>query len=215
MMKFTIFAFLAITSLMSAGVTADAFAHKDQIIGDYKVSVGWKNHPAVERIPNAIEVIIEMGVPSDKESMDKMDHDSMNGNMTSHSDEEHSDTPHQDDTISLDALIKLDGEKTFLTLVEIEEGLYHAQYTPKVMGFPSVDLAGTLGHDDFGVTFHPEKVKQLSFLPPLKQLSADIESQDIMCKDNLTLVFSLSERPACVTSNGAAKLIEYGWIATT
>jgi hypothetical protein len=227
MNKFIIFAFLAAIFIMSIGITTDAFAHKDQIIGDYKVGVGWKNEPPVEGIPNAIEIVVELTTPSDKESMEKMDHskhdDSMNGNMTSmqtgnmtsSSDDEQTNTQHQDDTISLDALIKLDGEKTFLTLVEMEKGLYHAQYTPMVMGFPSVDLAGTLGHEDFAVTFHPEKVEPLSILAPLKQLAADIDPQDIMCKDNLTLVFSISERPACVTSNGAAKLIEYGWTATT
>lgn len=209
------------TSLMTAGITNDAFAHKDQKIGDYKVSVGWKNEPPVEKIPNAIEIIIDMGIYSDKESTHNMEHDSMNanktsmqtGNMTSHSDD--TDTQHQEASITLDALVKLDGEKTFLTLVEIEEGLYHAQYTPQVMGFPSVDLAGTLGHEDFAVTFHPEKVEQLSTLAPLKQLAAEIDPQDIMCKDNMTLVFSLSEKPACVTSTGKDKLIEYGWIATT
>ena len=194
MKKLILFAFLAMTSLMSAGIITDAFAHKEQNIGDYNVGVGWKNEPPVEGIPNAVEIVIE---------------------MASHSDDGHTDAQHQEATLTLEALIKLDGEKTFLTLVEIEEGLYHAQYTPMVMGFPSVDLDGTLGDTNFASTFHPEKVEALSALAPLKQLSAGIEPQDIMCKDNLTLVFSISEKPACVTSSGEAKLIELGWIATT
>ena len=70
MKKFIIFAFLAMSSLMSVSIINDAFAHKDQMIGDYKVSIGWKNEPPVAGISNAIEIVVE--ITTDKESIEEV-----------------------------------------------------------------------------------------------------------------------------------------------
>lgn len=201
---------LLLLSITTPILFDDAFAHKDQIIGDYKVSVGWDHEPPVEGIRNYVEIIVAIASDYDKQTMinmDGMDHDSMNGNMT----ETMITKPITG--FNFEGQIKVNGEKTVLDISEqFEEGVYRAAYTPTSSGLPSVDVDGQLGKKSFAATFHPEKIMKQSFLPPLKQVNAGIAPQDIMCKDNMTLVFSISDRPACMTNDTRDQVMEYGWM---
>ncbi len=209
--------FSSLTILLLLSMTTpilfdDAFAHKDEIIGDYNVSVGWEHEPPIEGIKNNVEVIITLANGMDKHTDkdgEELDHHSTNNTMT--------ETTHSEliTGLHLEAHMKLNGEKTVLDITEIhEEGVYRAPYTPTSAGLPSIDVYGQLGEMDFAVTFHPEKIEKQSFLPPLKQVNAGIAPQDIMCKDNMSLVFSISNRPACMTSDTITNLIEYGWMTS-
>lgn len=114
---------------------------------------------------------------------------------------------------NLDAVISLNGEKTELVLEEqSKKGVYHATFTPLGIGFPSINLVGEIGHSEFEITFHPEKVEDLSALSPLQQIKSNIAPNDVQCKDGFQLIFSPSGRPACVTESSALKLITYNWI---
>ena len=43
---------------VAIGLVGNAYAHKDQVIGDYKVEVGWTKEPPVAGKANAIEINI-------------------------------------------------------------------------------------------------------------------------------------------------------------
>ena len=57
-----------------------------------------------------------------------------------------------------------------------------------------------------------EKQNEFPTLPPLKQILSGTSPQDIVCSKGLHLVFTLSEKPACVKEQSISKLINRGWI---
>lgn len=59
----------------------DAYAHKMDVAGDYKIEIGWDDEPPVQGIENAIEVVITHATAEDKKQAEEM-HATMNmGNM--------------------------------------------------------------------------------------------------------------------------------------
>ena len=62
---------------VAVGLVGSAYAHKSQVIGDYKVGVGWDTEPPIVNKKNQIEVMITSATKADKASgsMDHMDHD--------------------------------------------------------------------------------------------------------------------------------------------
>ena len=57
------------------GLVGSAYAHKSQIIGDYKIGIGWVTDPPVVGKSNKIEVMISKATASDKKAdMGNMDH---------------------------------------------------------------------------------------------------------------------------------------------
>ncbi len=203
----------------------NVYAHKTEIIGDYKVDVGWKSEPPIASLTNAIEIVVTVASEFDKQSSvhdDSMKHEGMTHEeheeeMKITEDEEHLEPGVGMTNLAnkLEAIISLNGEKTELVLVEQSKaGVYHAVYTPSGVGFPSVNLVGEIGHTEFEITFHPEKVEELSALRPLQQIKANISPSDVQCKENLQLVLGPSGMPACVKPETAEKLIERGWTNT-
>jgi len=53
---------------VAIGLVGNAYAHKDEIIGDYRVEVGWVKEPPVAKKANAIEVNIAKVSTSEKKS---------------------------------------------------------------------------------------------------------------------------------------------------
>jgi hypothetical protein len=215
-------------------LVGSASAHKGEVIGDYKVEVGWENEPPIVGQKNSIEIIVTVATEHDKESVstdedhaahdDEMkdeDHAAHDEEIKSEDHTDHDEmTEHSEpgEGVSglsdmLEATVSLNGQKTVLVLMEsAKHGVYHAEYTPDTVGFPSVNLVGKIGHgDEFEITFHPEKVEELGVLPPLKQIHAHIAPNDVMCKEGFSLMQSYSGRVACVSQAGAAKLVAWGW----
>jgi hypothetical protein len=62
--------------LLSVGLMTNAYAHKAQVIGDYKIEVGWKNEPPIVGKKNAIEIVVTKATSSDKKSSTDHNHDS-------------------------------------------------------------------------------------------------------------------------------------------
>lgn len=113
----------------------------------------------------------------------------------------------------LEVTISLQGKKTSLVLTESSKaGIYHADYTPAEVGFPSVNLVGEIGHQEFEITFHPEKVEEISILSPLKQIQFNIIPSEVECKSEMVLLIKNSNgNPACVNPSSADKLESLGW----
>ncbi len=198
---------------IAIGLVGNAFAHKAEVIGDYKIEVGWENEPPVIGQKNTIEIIVTVATEHDKKSPSSDgEHVAHDENMT---DKDHSEPGAGVSGLSdkLEATLSLNGQKTVLNLAETSKhGVYHAKYTPAEVGFPSVNLVGKIGQgDEFEITFHPEKIEDLSVLSPLKQIHANIAPSDVKCKEGLQLLQSASGRTACVGPSGAAKLVAWGW----
>lgn len=56
---------------------------------------------------------------------------------------------------------------------------------------------------------HEEEL--FSNLPPLKQIDAGVDPDDIICKEGLELIFAPNSEPACVKPNSISRLISFGW----
>ncbi len=238
-----------IVCVLFIGLIDNVSAHKAEVIGDYKINVGWEHEPPVVGITNAVEIIVTVASDFDKdlpihdestehegkthdEHQEEMEsevhdestehegktHDEHQEEMAMIEDEEHDESLNPGSGVTglaekLEATISLNGEKTELVLVEqTKDGVYHAMYAPAGIGFPSINLVGEIGHSEFEITFHPEKVEDLSALSPLQQIKSNIAPNDVQCKDGFQLIFSPSGRPACVTESSALKLITYNWI---
>lgn len=136
-----------------------AFAHKAQIIGDYKIDVGWQVEPPVANEPNSIEVIFSIASDFDKQRYDSVAYDSS--------------SPGTDDDLTglandLDVDIKVgSGKKVFVDLTEDSEnpGTYLGEYTPTESGLVKVHIYGIIKGADFEATFNPEKVEEESQQP--------------------------------------------------
>jgi len=61
--------------VLSVGLVSSAYAHKSQVVGDYKMEVGWKNEPPLVGKKNAIEITVTKASSSDKKSSDHGSHD--------------------------------------------------------------------------------------------------------------------------------------------
>lgn len=220
---------ILVVCVLAIGIVDNSYAHKAEIIGDYKIEVGWESEPPIAGQPNHIEIIVTVATEFDKESSDhdeevehdesieheEMTHEEHKEEMEMVEDEEHLESGTGVTGLSdkLEAVISLDGKKVELILVEQPKaGVYHAEYTPSKVGSPSVNLVGEIGHSEFEITFHPEKVENLSVLRPLQQIKANIAPSDVQCKEGLELILSPSDRPACVSESSALKLISLGWI---
>ena len=201
--------FLVIACVLFIGLIDNVSAHKAEIVGDYKINVGWVTEPPVIGIPNAIEVIITVATDFDKGIQNENHDESMKHNKS----KSIAGSGVTNLTNSLDGTVILYGEKTSLVLVEqVNNGTYHGVYTPLKTGSIAINLAGELDHSEFEVTFHPEKIQKLSVLSPFQQLDIKIPLKDVECKDNYQLLFSPSDRPACVYDSSVTKMIERNWI---
>jgi hypothetical protein len=134
--------------VLSLSLMTNAYAHKAQVVGDYKIEVGWKNEPPIVGKKNAIEILVTKATSSDKKSSnhdhDSHDHDAKKTKTTKTSYDESSsniklvstskDKEHKHDTKTtkstkksagmtglsktLEADVTLNGKKSFLKLVE-------------------------------------------------------------------------------------------------
>ncbi|HXW02379.1 MAG TPA: PEFG-CTERM sorting domain-containing protein [Candidatus Nitrosotenuis sp.] len=128
----------------------NAYAHKSEVIGDYKVEVGWDVEPPISGINNKITVLITYA--SSEEKLEATTDDGM--------------THKYGEGVSglasnLDVMVTLNKEKTELTLVEDEAvpGLYIGEFTPPTEGYPIVHLFADLKGQIIEVDFHPERVE--------------------------------------------------------
>ena len=169
-------AVLAVFAL-SVGLIGNAYAHKGQVVGDYKMEVGWKVEPPIAGKKNAIEITVVKATTTDKK-ITKNDHlddhdaksmDTKKDTKTSSKAKSSKTTPSHDKKAtgitgldkSLEVDVTLNGKKTLLKLVEDKKnrGTYHAEFTPNAEGHPTVHMVGKIKTTAIEVTFHPEKVE--------------------------------------------------------
>jgi hypothetical protein len=142
--------------IVSIGLTGvnTAHAHKAQIVGNYKLDVGWQTEPPTANEPNAIEIVISIASDFDKQRYDAIYFES-------------STTASKDDITGIAGDLEVDikvenGKKTFLSLIEDPEtlGTYYGEYTPQESGHTKVHIYGIIKGSEFEATFNPEKVEE-------------------------------------------------------
>jgi hypothetical protein len=223
--------------VLSIGMMVNAYAHTMEVVGDYKIEVGWEHEPPIVGHPNAI--VVETGIASDydkaqAEAEDKAMEEGGMDNMTegdhmAHGEmaqdtmapadqhdheEEHDMTTKRGLLDNFKVDVTLGDTTTPLKLVEDSQfpGVYSADFTPTVEGFPMVHVVGTLAGEDVDITFHPEAVEGMSALPPLKQIKEGVSPKDVECKTDMVLLLrSSGGSPVCVKPATADKLVEIGW----
>lgn len=165
---------LALIMVIGVGMIGSAYAHKSEVVGNYKFEVGWDKEPPVAGKPNSIVVLVSKIEPTEK-SVSKA------GN-TKHQQHEQesakvkygvkkSTKSNQNPAIeprlgisglgnNLEVDVTLNGRKSFLTMVENKDkpGTYLGTYQPDKEGYPIVHLYGKLDKKDVEITFHPEKI---------------------------------------------------------
>jgi hypothetical protein len=173
---------------VAISLVGNAYAHKGQVIGDYKVEVGWVKEPPVAGKANAIEVnIVEASTSEKKSASDHEGHDTKSDKKTKHAHDEKKTTKkksshthseksadkkakhthdHKSSGIkglakSLELDITLNDKKTALKVVEDKKqpGRYTAKYTPDAEGHPTVHIYAKIKTSEIEGTFHPEKVE--------------------------------------------------------
>lgn len=158
------------------------YAHKSEVVGDYKLEIGWDREPPIIGMENAITVMITHASDEEKASSDK-DH-STHDEKSDHSGHEMDDSSHNkmdhSEHIggisgladSLDVSITLNGKKTILDMVEDEHvaGLYYGKFTPQEAGHPIVSFFAEIDGAPIETTLHPEKVENGALI---KAISSD------------------------------------------
>jgi hypothetical protein len=158
---------------LAISLVGNAYAHKDQVLGDYKVSVGWTKEPPVAGKANAIEINIAKASASEKKSTTSHEgHDAKADKKTKSTHDEKKTTKkkpthdHKSAGIkglakSLEVDITLNDKKTILKMVEDKKkpGRYTAEYTPEAEGHPTVHIYAKIKTTEIEGSFHPEKVE--------------------------------------------------------
>ncbi len=156
----------------SIGFVGSVQAHKSEVVGNYKVEVGWDTEPPIAGMNNKITIMITHASAEEKAASEEMTHDE-----AEHADEEmsHDEAEHADEEMShghdegisglasdMDVTVTLNEEKTALTMVEDEEmhGLYLGEFTPPSSGFPTVHLFVEIDGEPLEIDMHPEKVEE-------------------------------------------------------
>ena len=63
---------LMVFVIMSMGF-GNAYAHKADVVGDYKLEIGWGKEPPVQGIENSIEVVVSYATDEDRKQAEEMD----------------------------------------------------------------------------------------------------------------------------------------------
>ena len=206
----------------------NAYAHTMEVVGDYKIEIGWDEEPPIQGIENSIELVITHATEADKaqaEEMDAMadedhmahDEDMADEDHMAH-DEDMADEDHDheggisglEDTIQV--TVTLDDTTNTISLSTTEvDGIYQAQFTPSASGHPVVHLSGTIHETELDLDMHPESVESLNILPPLKQIAHGINPSDVECKEGLNLFMRLNEDSAiCASDSLGQRLMDLG-----
>ena len=138
--------------IASISVIGAANAHKSEVIGDYKVEIGWDKEPPIVGMNNKITVMITHASPEEKAAAGEATHDE--------AEHEHAEGI-SGLASSMDVTVTLNGEKTALIMTEDEEipGLYLGEFTPPTSGFPTVHLFVEIDGDPLEIDIHPEKAE--------------------------------------------------------
>ena len=213
---FTIILIVFAINMIMIG-TNPVYAHKAQIVGDFKVDVGWKKEPPIVNEQNMIEVIFSIASDFDKQRFDIIPIQS--STPTSPSDI----TGLADD---LELQIKIgNGEKKTLTFTEDSEipGMYYGEYTPNESGLTKIQLYGKIKGSDFEATFNPEKVeestKDISIIPDWIRNNAKwwsegtIEDSDFISGIQYLITNDILNVPVTQQESGDSKEIP-SWIKT-
>jgi len=220
--------------IMSMGFD-NVYAHKAEIIGDYKIEIGWDDEPPIQGINNSIELVVTYATESEKqketvaaaedansEDMVHDEHESTNEHdpmEASHTEDKHDDVVNEDhqggvpgleDTIQI--TITLDEKTSTVIMSETAiDGIYHGEFTPSSSGHPVAHLSGMIHETEIDLDMHPEEVEPLSTLAPLKQIGHGIEPNDVQCKTGLELYMRVYEGSAiCASSDLGERLMALG-----
>lgn len=167
---------LASIIMIGAGLIGNAYAHKSQLVDNYKFEVGWDKEPPMVGKPNNIVVTVSKAESSDKTaskqgniknqkhegSDSKATHGIKKLTKSSQKIERETSTAGVSGLGSaLQVDVSLNGKKTFLKMVENKNtpGTYIGAYTPETDGYPIIHLYVNLDNKDIEITFHPEKVE--------------------------------------------------------
>ena len=200
--------------------TGDVFAHKAEVVGEYKIEIGWDHEPPIQGIENAIELVVTHANDEDKKQAeeiddDHIDHDAMDDDHDA-MDDDHDEHSHEGGVAGLEETIQvtvtLDGTTNTLSMAETNvEGIYHGKFIPESAGYPVVHLSGMIHDTELGLDMHPEEVEYLSTLPPLKQINLGIEPGNVQCKEGLELFMRIHDDSAiCATNDMGQRLMSFG-----
>jgi hypothetical protein len=170
-MKSTLVIFSAI--LLTTVLLGSAYAHKSQVIGNYKVEAGWEDEPPAVGKDNVIEIFVTKTTSADKMVKHDKPDDHATKKKSEHTHDESKKTKKKIKSHvakksvgvkgikDLQVDVTLGGKKTFLEIKEDTKkpGRYFGSYTPQKEGHPTVHIFGMIRGTQIEGTFHPEKVE--------------------------------------------------------
>jgi negative regulator of genetic competence, sporulation and motility len=167
---------------LSVGLVGTAFAHKSQVVGEYKLEVGWEKEPPIAGKKNAIEIMITRATASDmnmsaeehakhqkndasKEAKSEKTKDKNDAKPVKKTETKKAAAKKKADGVTgikgLEVNVNLNDKKTFLEMKEDKKqpGRYYGSFTPDKEGHPTVHVYGKIKGSDVEATLHPEKVE--------------------------------------------------------
>lgn len=159
---------LLVATLAVVSITSihSAYAHTSQVIGNYKVEIGWETEPAVAGLDNAVTVMITPASEEDKTAPPMSDMGNATMDESNHVSETEPTNGITGLASNLDVSITVNGKKTTLAMVEFEEtpGLYLGKLTLDEPGAPTVHVFTTIDGTDVEASFHPEAIEDGSLI---------------------------------------------------
>lgn len=134
---------------LCAGMVHSASAHKSEVFGDYKIEVGWDKEPPLVNVDNKITIKVTYAFPDEKAQDSGRVLPQYHGKGVTNLERD------------LDVSVTVSGQKSDLEIKEDKEetGLYYAEYTPVVDGYPVVHVVAAIGDTHIETDFHPERIE--------------------------------------------------------
>jgi predicted secreted protein with PEFG-CTERM motif len=144
--------FVILIMVLSVGLMTNAYAHKSEVVGDYKIEVGWDMEPPLSEVNNKITLMITYAYPEEKTEADAT---AGNGGITQYGEGVGGLAQ------TLDVAVTLNKEKTTLTMIEDQTipGLYKAEFLPRTEGYPIIHIFTEIDGKPIEIDFHPERVE--------------------------------------------------------
>jgi len=147
--------YLVLFLLLAPGFAEMAHAHTVDVVGDYRVEIGWMNEPVVSGETNAIEFYVSplIPCPNIQEPIKCAESQPFQNGVAG-----------LKDTIKMRLIYKADTITLPLAPDHNISGKYHAFVNPTVSGFYQANILGTIEETPISLSMHPPKVAERSYI---------------------------------------------------
>ena len=141
--------------LIIPGLSGIAYGHTVDVVGEYRVEIGWMNEPVVSGETNAIEFYVSplIACPEIPEALKCAESQKFQNGI-----------PDLRKTVKMELIFKDENIMLPLSPDHNIPGKYYAFVNPTVSGFYQANILGTIVDTSISLSMHPPKVSERAYI---------------------------------------------------